>query len=85
MQERMAAPDSDDPLARLRALPAHTPSPELDARVLREAQQALAAGAAPRHGLFDLLVYRTLLPTAVAAVVVIYLNWAVQAASRLLS
>lgn len=84
----MPAPDSQsDVVAQLRALPEIAPSPALDAQVRQAAQRALLEAESPAAptGFTHFLFYRALLPTAVSAAIVIYLGWAVQAASNLLS
>jgi hypothetical protein len=83
--------------ARLRALPAHPPPPDLVARVEAAALAALAEGAADADAPADAadapvaawraylaaFTYRAALPGALAGATLIYLNWAIRAASQM--
>jgi hypothetical protein len=77
-----------DPLLEdLRALKAHTPDPGLTERVSRAALAALAneekAAPAAWRRYLELALYQAAIPTALAGATVLYLSWAVSAASHL--
>jgi hypothetical protein len=74
------ATDRDPLLEDLRQLPAIAPSAALDAEVRQAAHTALSDG---KLSLFELIVYRGLVPTLLSGVTASYLIWAVRAASAL--
>ena len=86
-------PLPDPLLEKLRALPAVTPDPALLDRVARAALTELASGGTSRplpepplpgwRTYLELAVYRAAVPTALAGATIIYLSWAVSAASHL--
>ena len=85
--------EQDPLLAQLRELPAVAPDPELTDRVARAALTALHSsdenrllGAPTLAGwrtYLELALYRAAIPSALAGATILYLSWAVSAASHL--
>lgn len=84
--------DEDLLFEKLRALPSLSPSPELTQRVAQAALAELAvhagtsASAAPTprwRSYLEFALYRAALPSALAGATLVYLSWAIAAASHL--
>jgi hypothetical protein len=83
--------EQDPLLKELSRLPAISPDPVLTSRVAAAAQSALSEGPqaqAARRGVagwafFEVVLYRAAIPTALAGATLIYLSWAIGAASQL--
>ena len=85
--------EPDPLLEKLRALPALPPDPGLTDSVARAALVALADGdktrsaptpTSPRwRSYLELALYRAAVPSALAGATLLYLSWAVSAASHL--
>lgn len=84
--------DEDLLFEKLRALPSLSPSPELTQRVAQAALAELAVyagtstSAAPVPGwrsYLEFALYRAALPSALAGATLVYLSWAITAASHL--
>lgn len=75
-----------DPLeGRLRALPTHTPTSQVAQAAFAAAEKELLHpdDRAAWRRVADMLVYRALIPGALAGATISYLGWALRAASQL--
>lgn len=75
-----------DPLeGKLRALPTHTPTSQVAQAAFAAAEKELLhpEAQATWRRVVDVLVYRALIPGALAGATISYLGWAVRAASQL--
>jgi hypothetical protein len=79
------APEKDEMLAALRALPSFDAPPETAVRVQRRAHAILTKGRGPllarEHGMGAVLS-RWLVPAVLTSVVFVYLTWAFDAAAK---